>query len=859
MSLGAGERLGPYEILAPLGAGGMGEVYRARDTKLKRDVALKVLPGAFANDPERMARFQREAEVLASLNHPNIATIHGVEDRALVMELVEGEPPKGPMPFDEAWRIASQIATALEYAHDKGVVHRDLKPANVKVKPDGTVKLLDFGLAKAFSGAPAAASSDLANSPTLTIGATQLGVILGTAAYMAPEQAKGKIIDKRADIWAFGVVLYELLTGERLFKGDNVSETLARVLTHEPDLSHAPAQARKLLRRCLEKDPTNRLRDIGDASGLLEEPAALAVSAPRGVALPWTVAGALVVALVAAIWSPWRARPPAAPMNQFVILPPEKASFSPDPTSLAISPDGRQIAFAASGSGRAAALWVRPLDSLAARELAGTEDGTEPFWSPDSRSIGYFAHGKLQRIAVAGGPAQVLADASFPLGGAWGRGGVIVFAPRLGALYRIPAAGGAPTLATYPGERGVEVWPSFLPDGRHFVFLGAIPRAGSSNLYVGSLDSKETKPIIRSDWAALYAPPGYLLFLRGSTLMAQAFDASRLAVSGDPTPIAEHVRVGTFERGLAFSVSYAGTLLYTPGAAAQTHLVWVDRSGKQVSEAAPPGEYGNPELSPEGKRVVFDRSVSTSSPFDVWLLDLERRITSRFTFQSCNVPAWSPDGRTVVFAMVGNGVIDLGQRPSNMSTSEKILLNLNAPPILFPSDWSPDGRYLAYYRTDPKTQLDLWILPLFGDRKPFPFARSEFNESQGQFSPDGKWLAYVSDEGGTPQIYVQSFPASGGKWQVSTAGGSQPRWRRDGKELFYVALDRKLMVVPVKIGAAFEAETPRALFETTLPTTPLRQVYAAAPDGQRFLLAAPVEAASSPMTIVENWTAVLKK
>jgi eukaryotic-like serine/threonine-protein kinase len=857
-----GDRLGPYEVLAPIGAGGMGEVYRAHDSKLDRDVAIKVLPSALAQDAERLARFEREAKILASLNHPNIAAIYGVEEsgsvRALVIELVPGESLKGPLPLETALNYAKQIADALEAAHDKSIVHRDLKPANIMITPAGVVKVLDFGLAAV---AQSSDPSSPANSPTLTISPTRAGMILGTAAYMSPEQARGKAVDKRADIWAFGVVLYEMLAGKRLFEGETVSDTLAQVLTKEPDWERVPAKVRRLLKNCLEKDPKRRLRDIGDAWELLEdsEPATTVPSWSQLVMTGWVAAAVLAVALGVALWAPWRARPAAAPMNQFVILPPEKASFSLDPSSLAISPDGRQIVFAASGSGGAFSLWVRPLDSLAAHELAGTEDGIEPFWSPDGRSIGFFARGKLQRIEVSGGPAQALADASFPVGGAWSRGGVIVFAPRLGTLYRVLAAGGDATPATYSGERGIDGWPSFLPDGRHFLFHSSSLPAGASNVYVGSLDSRETKPIIHSDWAALFAPPGYLLFLRGSTLIAQAFDADRLAASGDPSPVAEHLGSTLLGRA-AFSVSEAGSLLYAPGAAPQTHLVWMDRSGKQISEAAPPGDYGNPELSKDGKRVAFDRFVSSTSPFDVWLLDLERRITSRFTFQSCNVPAWSPDGNTVVFATVGNGgVVDLAQRPSNMGAPEQILLKLNAPPILFPSDWSSDGRYLAYYRTDPKTQLDLWILPLFGDRKPFAFARSEFNESQGQFSPDGKWLSYVSDEGGTPQIYVQSFPAPGGKWQVSTTGGSQPRWRRDGKELFYVALDRKLMAVPVKTGAAFEADTPRALFQTTLPTTPLRQAYSAAPDGQRFLLAAPVEAASSPMTIIENWTAALKK
>jgi Tol biopolymer transport system component len=536
-------------------------------------------------------------------------------------------------------------------------------------------------------------------------------------------------------------------------------------------------------------------------------------------------------------------------MSQFVILPPEKASFfSPDLKSQAISPDGRQLVFAAAISGQSSSLWLRPLDSLAAHPLAGTEDAVQPFWSPDSRSIGFFAHGKLQKVDAAGGPAQALADASFPHGGTWSPSGVIVFGPRLGGVSRVPAGGGEAAPVTHP-EAGMEDrYPSFLPDGRHFLFNRFSPGSAKSEVDVGSLDSQDIKPVFRASSPALYSAPGYLLFLRESTLMGQPFDLGHLSTSGDPSAIAERIS--------EFSVSENRTLVLKPSTSSQTRLVWVDRASKQISEAAPPADYGFVDLSRDGKRVAFDRMAS--SRFEVWLRDLERGIASRFALQPSNVPLWSPDGGTVVFASIGNG-LDLYQRPSNMSAPAAVLLKLNAPPLLFPSDWSSDGRYLAYFRTDPKTQLDQWVLPMFGDRQPLAFLHGDFNESQGQFSPDDKWMAFVSDESGTPQINVVSFPTPAGIRQVSTTGGSQPRWRRDGKELFYIALDHKLMAVSVKTGATFEAETPHPLFETNLPTTPLRQTYSVSPDGQRFLLTSPLEVSSAPLTLIESWTAGLRK
>ena len=916
-----GARLGPYEIQSAIGAGGMGEIYRARDTRLDRTVAIKVLPAQFAADPQSRERFEREARAISQLNHPHICTLHDIGNQDgtdfLVMEYLEGETladrlAKGALPLDQALQCAIQIADALDKAHRKGITHRDLKPGNIFLCSRGptpararhtadaggagrgryadesvNAKLLDFGLAK-LRAATTSAIEGVSAAPTVSspFGAAQggpltgQGTILGTLQYMAPEQLEGKDAEARTDIFAFGAVVYEMLTGKRAFEGKSQASLISAIMSADPPpiaslQPLAPALLDHVVKRCLAKDPDERWQSASDVKLQLVW---VAESGPVTAAAPvvhkssreriaWTVAGLALVVLVGAGTTLLTRRAPSAQEiepSEFVILPPEKASFGSDVESYAISPDGRRLVFVASGADGTSVLWVRPLDSLTARPLAGTDEARGPFWSPDGRYIGFFARGKLKTIDVAGGPAQTLADASsLSTGGTWNREGVIVFGPGLSSpLFRVPAGGGTATPVTsldQPRHADFHENPFFLPDGRHFLFLAVnLAQTDDQGVYVGSLDSKDVKPLLRGNSTVAYSPPGYLLFMRESTLMAQPFDVARLSTTGDAVPVAE--RVARFLNIGGFAVSESGTLVYRPATALQTQLVWVDRTGRPIGIAAPPAAYLDVALAPDDKRVVFSRFGPTGG-MDVWLMDLQRRITSRFTFQPPvnNVPVWSPDGRTVAFASARNGGLDIYQRPSNASGPDEPLLKLNAPPIVFPSDWSSDGRFLAYYRGDPKTQLDIWVLPLVEERKPFPFLHAEFNESQAQFSPDGRWMAYQSDESGSPQIYVQSFPTLTGKWQISASGGSQPRWRRDGKELFYLAPDRKLMAVMVKPGAIFEAEGPRALFETALPVAELRQTYAVSADGQRFLMNAPLDAGSPPMTIVLNWTAGLKK
>ena len=857
MPLTIGTLLGNYAIVSPIGAGGMGEVYRARDTKLDRDVAIKILPAAFAADAGRMARFEREAKVLASLNHPNIAQIYGVEDRALVMELVEGESPKGPMPFDEAWKIALQMAEALEYAHERGIVHRDLKPANVKVTPEGVVKLLDFGLAKAFS-VEETPSANPDNSPTLTMGATNLGVILGTAAYMAPEQAKGKRVDKRADIWSWGVVLYELLTGEQLFKGTDVSEILARVIKEEPALDKAPAKTRRLLRKCLEKDPKPRLRDIGDAPELLEDP--IAQPMPRtGVA--WIAALVLLVALGAVSFLHFREAGPRT-LHATIPLPENTTAVH----SFAISPDGRLLAIAAVVEGKRQ-LWLHSIEANQARPMPGTDDAAYPFWSPDSRNIAFFAQGKLKKIAARGGPAQWVCDAPDGRGGSWNRQDLIIFSPApRSAIQSVPASGGVPAEVTR--RPGFSAFPLFLPGGRSFLYKVSGISSGENGVYLGSLDGKENRRVLPDDSSAIFIS-GWLLFSRGGALIAQRFDPGSGHILGEASPIAEGVSATTNTIYLPVTVSDTGLLLYDSGGwtGANLQMAWYDRGGRLIALVGARGPVLDPAVSPDEKSIAFGRRTNLGQ--DLWIRDLSRDADRRFTTDpSANIaPFWSPHGDHIVFGSNrASGTFNLYQKSTSGTGQDELLLSTANPK--FPTQWSRDGRFIVFSQLDPKTRYDISVLPIDGgaERRPVPFLQSEFDELHGQLSPDSRWMAYTSDESGRREVYVRPFPAGDFQKQISIAGGEQPRWRGDGNELFFLGANGKMMAVAMNATAGPEPSltpaAPQPLFEAHVVYSALDLLfqYDVTADGKRFLLDTTEGATSAPLlNVVTNWDVGLKK
>jgi serine/threonine protein kinase len=888
LALRPGTRLGAYEVTAQIGEGGMGQVYRARDTKLNRDVALKVLPDSFANDVDRLARFTREAQTLASLNHPNIAGIYGIEEsgdvRALVMELVEGDDlsqriSRGAIPLDEALPIAKQIADALEAALEQGIIHRDLKPANVKVRPDGTVKVLDFGLAKAIE--PPASSLSLANSPTITTSAmTQAGVVLGTAAYMSPEQARGKTVDKRTDVWAFGAVLFEMLTSRRAFPGEDITDTIVSVVSKEPDWralpGATPSGVRRLLTRCLKKDAKDRLREIGDAWRSLEDEPLLATPMKPASQLPWVVTVALAAIAAGVSFVHFREAAFEPQMLQYTLAAPEKMSVS----NFAISPDGRALAFTTTNE-KGSQLWLRSLNSLQAQALNGTEGANYPFWSPDSRFIGFFAEGKLRKVAATGGPAQTLCDAPSGRGGTWNDEGEIVFAPtNRGGLFRVGAAGGLAVPITSP-ETGTYRYPVFLPDGRRFLYtrLGA----KENGVYLGSLDPSfashsPRRALLDQSNARYVAPsarggPATLLFLREGTLLAQPVDAQSLETKGDVVPVAGLVAPGYDTGYNLFSVSSNGVLVYETGdrALSLTQHTWFDRSGKAMATVGRPVQTEGFSLSPDARRAVIGRSGAGPTQADLWMYDLDRGSESRFTFDASDnrSPVWSPDGVRIAFSSNRDGgVQNLYLKDSNGTGQDEPLFQSGTDK--FASDWSRDGKFIVFSNRDPKTGSDLWVLPMTpglpGDRMPMPLVTSEFNDSMGQVSPNSRWLAYVSDETGQAEVYVRPFspnnPTKLGKLPISTGGGSQPRWRADGKELFYTAPDRKMMVTEVKMTLeTFDRSAPQVLFEMRFGFPNVAGFnYSPSADGQRLLMAAePDGNVNASLTVVVNWQPGSKK
>jgi serine/threonine protein kinase len=847
-------------------------VYLARDTKLKREVAIKVLPDEFSRDADRLSRFRREAEVLASLNHSNIAHIYGLEESSgtscIVMELVDGETlqerlKRGPIPIDEVLPLAKQLAEALEAAHEKGIIHRDLKPANVKCSSDGKLKVLDFGLAKSFQEQQ---TESLSNSPTL-MSASVPGVVLGTAAYMSPEQFKGRPAERTSDIWAFGCVLYEMLTGHAAFAGETVGEILSGVLTQEPDWTRlppgAPESIRRLLRRCLQKDRKERLQHVGDARIEIDESGSASDldGEPRRNAsgsrqwLPALIATVLIGAAI--MWMVASRTVTAPPEVRFEVA----TSLTPDPVSLAVSPDGQQIAFVATSNGRPQ-LWLRPLNSTSSRPLPGTDGGVFPFWSPDGRSIGFFNGGKLKVIDIDGGLVRELANAPNPLGGAWNSDGTILFTPNFaGPIFRISTAGGEQSVVTrIEGQQASHRFPWFLPDGRHFLYY--VP-AGARGVYVGQLDGAATGRLLDADAPAVYASPGYLLFVRQGKLIAQKFDPGKLALSGNPFPIADELpALGGPASSVALSASAAGSIVYRGGqtGGVQRQFVWFDRSGKEIGKLGAPDDATpeNVSMSPDGRRIAMNRTVNGNT--DIWILDVARGALSRFTFDMATdvAPIWSPDGRSIAFSSNRKGVFDLYQKSAKGDGGEDLVLA--TPQNKGASDWSPDGRFLLYRSpTSPMTGFDVWAVPITGERRPIPVAQTNFEERDGQFSPDGKWVAYQSNESGRMEIWVQSFPGPGGKSQVSTNGGAQVRWGKDGKELFYIALDGQLMSVPIHLtnNQTVEAGTPVALFATHIGGAvqgAFPQYYVVSPDGKKFLMDTIVtEAGTSPITVILNW------
>ena len=866
MAVEPGATLGSYEILSSLGAGGMGRVYRARDTTLGRDVAIKVLPEEFSQDTERLARLRREAQLLGSLNHPSIATLYGLEESDgelfLVMELVEGEDlsvrlAKGPLPIDEAISIARQVAEAVEEAHEKGVIHRDLKPANIKILPDGRVKVLDFGLAKAYASdggdKPAA---ELSQSPTLTR-QTAAGVILGTAAYMSPEQAKGKQVDKRADIWAFGAVVFEMLAGRRLFEGEDVSETLAAVLRAEPDWEALPPQTprsvRRLLERCLTRDLKKRLRDIGEARILLEESSTEAtdvVTTPVASASRKRWASAVVAALALgfiagiAFWSS-RRPPPAALVRYAITLQEGDRLFETSRHSVALSPDGSRLVYVANNQ-----LYLRPMDQMEAVPIRGAELGRSPFFSPDGQWIGYWSDGLLKKVPAGAGAPITLCEATNPYGASWSSDGTILFGQGPGGILRVSENGGEPEVVVAVEGDELAHGPQMLPGGTTLLFTLADNLEWNDVMIVAqSLETGERRTLVEGGSDARYAPSGHLVYAIAENLVAVRFDAERVELLGGAVPVVEGVLRSSLSAAAHFSFSERGTLVWVPGNAVERELVWVDRAGQLTPLTERRGGFAEPRLSPDGARLAVNMDN------DIWILDIARDTLSPFTTEGrSSSPEWSPDGEWIAFHAGGS----LYRKRADFSGEAELILESEL--TRYPSGWSPDGNWLAYAELGGAGNVSASVVSIQNGGEPRPLLETRFIEADVRFSPDGRWITYTSERSGRFEIYVQPFEGSGGWVQISTNGGNDPLWSRDGEEIFYTEQQR-VMVVEIETEPELRAEEPELLFEGRFIRTP-RTNHDVTADGKRFVMVHASESGGSErqqLNVVLNWFQELER
>ena len=894
MNLSPGRRLGPYEIVAAIGAGGMGEVYKARDTRLERTVAVKVLPSHLSASAESRQRFEREAKTISSLSHPHICALFDVGNQDgiefLVMEYLEGETlsdrlAKGPLALEHVLRFGLQIADALDKAHRQGIVHRDLKPGNVMLTKTG-VKLLDFGLAKAVAPSAVRSGASLTALPTQDgRDLTAEGSILGTLQYMAPEQLEGRDADGRTDVFALGALLYEMATGQKAFSGRSQASLISSIMTTEPPqvssvAPTSPPAFDRVIRTCLAKDPDDRWQtahDIALQLKWIQEGGSSAVAAPavspprfRGMrVLPFLLAALATAGFVALLVRDWR-RPEEAPrVLRLSVLPPPETIFTPPgefaSSQFALSPDGRSLAFVAAAPGSRSLLWVRPLDSLTPVALAGTEDAMHPFWSPDGRSLGFFTQTAMKRVEASGGAPQKICDTAGGRGGAWSAEGVIVFSDTAATpLLRVSDSGGEPEPATKlnvsHGDNSHR-YPFFLPDGRRFLFFARGSKLEHRGIYVGSLESLDSRLVLKSESLGIYSPPGYLLTVQQGMLVAYDFDQKDARAGDRPLRVAESVPSGAPPGYAPIAASASGLLAFSSTHLHSRELVWFDRAGRRLGAVGAAGDYSTPDLSPDGKRVAVTMREGSKPDTDVWLFDFARAAWSRFTFDPTNdrAPLWSPDGTRVLYASASRGPLDLYEKPAGGAGDGRLALGTSSDK--FPSDWSPDGRFFVYHTFGGTAAWDLWVAPA-GGGKPVAFLSSRFTEVQGVLSPDGRWMAYASDESGRFETYVTDFPQKRGRWQISTNGGMQPSWRADGKEIFYVAPDQTFLGVAVAGSEDFQAAPPVALFKANFPPSvpAYWRYYVPSADGQRFLVAALLaEAGASPINVVVNWTAGLKK